>query len=71
MRKNGFLVFTTCCAILLTATSCQKVKGIFGKRNPPQPAGLIMTAKTEVLNTRKAKTRKQVPGWFLFREVLL
>ena len=32
MRNNGFFVFATCCLLVFSATSCQKIKGIFGKK---------------------------------------
>ncbi len=62
MRKNGFLVFTTCCAILLTATSCQKVKGIFGKKKSATTGWAYNDSKNGGIEYKKSKNQKTGPG---------
>ena len=62
MRKNGFLVFTTCCAILLTASSCQKVKGIFGKKKSATTGWAYNDSKNGGIEYKKSKNQKTGPG---------
>ena len=54
MRKHSVLMLGLCTLLLLSATSCQKIKSIFGGGKKSSTTGWAYNnAKTEVLNTKK------------------
>ena len=70
MRKNGFLVFATCCFLLTSLTSCQKIKGIFGKKKSATTGWNYNDSKNGGIAYNKVKAQKPVPALFLSPEVL-
>ncbi len=62
MRKNGFLVFATCCFLLTSLTSCQKIKGIFGKKKSATTGWNYNDSKNGGIAYNKVKAQKTGPG---------
>lgn len=62
MRKNGFLVLGVCCSLLLTTTSCQKIKGIFGKKKSSTTGWTYNDTKNGGIEYKDVKSQKAGPG---------
>ncbi|MEG2277977.1 MAG: SUMF1/EgtB/PvdO family nonheme iron enzyme, partial [Odoribacter sp.] len=62
MRKNGFLVFVTCCFLLFSITSCQKIKGIFNKKKSTTTGWAYNDKKNGGIEYNNAKNQKAGPG---------
>lgn len=63
MRKNGFLVLGTCCLLLLSTTSCQKVKSLFGGGKKSSVTGWAYNdTKNGGIEYKHVKAQKNGPG---------
>lgn len=62
MRKKGFFVFASCCLLLFSATSCQKVKGIFGKKKSTTTGWAYNDSKNGGIEYKNIKNQKAGPG---------
>ncbi len=60
MKINGFLIFATCCVLTVSTTSCQKIKGLFGKKKSATTGWAYNDSKNG-LNTIRLKIKRQVP----------
>lgn len=70
MRNNGFFVFATCCLLVFSATSCQKIKGIFGKKKSSTTGWTYNDSKNGGIEYNNVKAQKQAPDLYSFREEL-
>lgn len=62
MRNNGFFVFATCCLLVFSATSCQKIKGIFGKKKSSTTGWTYNDSKNGGIEYNNVKAQKTGPG---------
>lgn len=64
MRNNGFLVLGMCCLMLFSATSCQKVKSLFGLGNKKSSATgwAYNDKKNGGIEYKEVKGQKAGPG---------
>ena len=58
MRNNGFFVFATCCLLVFSATSCQKIKGIFGKKKSSTTGWTYNDSKNGGIEYNNVKAQK-------------
>ena len=62
MRNNGFFVFATYCLLVFSATSCQKIKGIFGKKKSSTTGWTYNDSKNGGIEYNNVKAQKTGPG---------
>lgn len=62
MKKNGFLVLGLCCSLMITATSCQKIKGIFGTKKSSTTGWAYNDTKNGGMEYKEVKGQKAGPG---------
>ncbi len=62
MKINGFLIFATCCVLTVSTTSCQKIKGLFGKKKSATTGWAYNDSKNGGLEYNKVKNQKAGPG---------
>ena len=62
MKTNGFLVFATCCLILFSITSCQKGKGLFGKKKSSTTGWTYNDSKNGGIEYNEVKSQQTGPG---------
>lgn len=62
MRNNGFFVFATCCLLVFSATSCQKIKGIFGKKKSSTTGWTYNDSKNGGIEYNNVKAQKTGPA---------
>ena len=62
MRNNGFFVFATCCLLVFSSTSCQKIKGIFGKKKSSTTGWTYNDSKNGGIEYNNVKAQKTGPG---------
>ena len=62
MRKKDLIIFASCCILITTVTSCQKVKGIFGKKKSSTTGWTYNDSKNGGIEYKNIKNQKAGPG---------